>query len=287
MKTAVCLVVRNEVRDIEEWIAYHALLGFDLQIIFDNCSDDGTGERIKAAARTADIRYHYWENRTGRFQYLAYDAACEAYKLEFDWIAFLDSDEFLVLPGGQLVNQFLAGFEGWSALGLNWAMYGSSGHIEFPPGLVVESYTRRAGADFFPARHVKPVIRPRFAIRLANPHYFDMREDMDGHYCDARGQYMLWLRAPEVPGGVLRGVTRAEPDYSLAQINHYFTRSRAHWLAKLRRRYPEDVNFRTMDEFDEYDRNEVYDPMPDGTLAALRRAVAAMRETVGLAAVGG
>ena len=29
MKTAICLIVRNEVRDIQEWIAHHALAGFD------------------------------------------------------------------------------------------------------------------------------------------------------------------------------------------------------------------------------------------------------------------
>jgi glycosyltransferase involved in cell wall biosynthesis len=289
MKTAVCLIVRDEARDIEEWIAFHALAGFDTQIIFDNGSTDGTAQLVQAAAKHHDIRFHDWRNRSAGSQALAYDAACTAYRLEFDWIAFLDSDEFLVTAGGEAVNQFLARFDGFSAVAVNWAVYGANGHTDYPAGLVVESFSRRADESFFPARHVKSIIRPRLAERCVNPHYFAMREDRDGHYCDTNGRYMLWLRAPEAPGGVMRGVSRAAPDYSLCRVNHYFTRSRAHFLAKMRRGYPSDVAIRRIEEFAEYDRNEIEDPVASRDLAALRAAVAVLRSEVAggaLAAAG-
>jgi glycosyltransferase involved in cell wall biosynthesis len=278
MKSAICLIVRDEARDIQEWIAFHALAGFDTQIIFDNGSTDGTAALIQAARRQYDIRFHDWENRTAGSQVLAYMAACEAYRLEFDWIAFLDSDEFLVVPQAEPVNEFLARFEGWSAIAVNWAVYGSAGHDAVPDGLIVENFTRRADADFFPARHVKSIVRPRLAQACPNPHYFAMLEDIDGHYCDAAGQYMLWVRAPEVAGGVLRGVSRAPPDYALCRVNHYFTRSRAHWRAKLARGYPSELVIRKMEEFDQYDRNEVEDPVAAGRAQAVREAVNRLRE---------
>jgi glycosyltransferase involved in cell wall biosynthesis len=277
VKSAICLIVRDEARDIQEWIAFHALAGFDTQIIFDNGSTDGTQALIQAAGRHHDIRFHDWPNRSPASQVLAYQAACEAYRLEFDWIAFLDSDEFLITPDGEPVKDFLARFDGWSAVALNWAVYGANGHEDFPDGLVVEHFTRRAAPDFFPARHVKSILRPRLAEACPNPHYFTMREGTDGHYCDARGQYMLWVRAPEAEGGVLRGVSRAEPDYALGHVNHYFTRSRAHWQAKLRRGYPSDFVTRRMEEFAMYDRNEVEDAVAARNLAALRAAVARLR----------
>jgi len=273
MKTAICLIVRNDARDIQEWIAFHALAGFDTQIIFDNASDDGTAALIQAAARQYDIRFHDWRDRGAASQVRAYEAACAAYKLEFDWIAFLDSDEFFITADGAKVNEFLARYEGWSALAVNWAVYGANGHVDYPQGLVTESFTRRAAPDFFPARHVKSIIRPRLARACPNPHYFDMAEDIDGHYCDPSGRYMLWLRARESPDGVRRGVSRALPDYSVCRVNHYFTRSRAHWLAKLRRGYPEDVAIRKLEEFDLYDRNEVADPVALRGLAGVRAAV--------------
>lgn len=277
MKSAVCLIVRNEVRDIQEWIAFHAIAGFDSQIIFDNGSTDGTAYRIQAAAKHSDVRFHDWQNHSRDSQTLAYEAACAAYRLEFDWIAFVDSDEFFITTDEQPVNQWLGRFEGWSAIAINWAVYGSGGHEDFPTGLVTQSFTHRAGNDFFPARHVKSVVRPRLAVRCANPHYFEMREDLDGHYCDTHGKYMLWLRAPETPGGVLRGVSRALPDYSVARINHYFTRSRAHWRAKVERGYPEDVAVRKLEEFELYDRNEIADPIALRYADRLRNMLAKLR----------
>jgi hypothetical protein len=85
-----------------------------------------------------------------------------------------------------------------------------------------------------------------------------MRGDRLGSYCDARGQPMQWWPAPEA-GGVIPGLSQGEPDYGTCRIHHYFTRSRAHWLAKLRRGYPSDVAVRRMEEFETYDRNEVVD----------------------------
>jgi len=273
MKSAICLIVRNEARDIAEWIAFHALLGFDTQIIFDNASDDGTARIIRAAAGLHDIRTHDWPNRSAQSQIAAYQATCEAYRLEFDWIAFIDSDEFLLPVEDIKINDFLIRFDRWSGIALHWAVYGANGHDDMPPGLILENFTRRADETFFAARHVKSIIRPGFANACLNPHCFDLRGHIDGSYCDALGRSMQWWLAPEC-GGILPGLSHEPPDYSVARVNHYFTRSRAHWLAKLRRGYPSDVAIRTMAEFDEYNRNDIADPIATRYLPALREAVA-------------
>jgi len=273
MKSAICLIVRNEVRDIAEWMAFHALIGFDTQIIFDNSSDDGTTDIIKAAARLHDIRYHFWPNSSQGSQVLAYQAACDAYRLEFDWIGFVDSDEFVMPAEDVRINDFLGRFDGFSGVALHWAVFGANGHEDFPSGLVLESFTRRAAADFFPARHVKCIIRPGFAGRCLNPHCFELRGDRGGSYCDALGRPMEWW--PE-GSGIIPGLSRAEPDYSACRINHYFTRSRAHWMAKLKRGYPSDVAVRKMEEFDSYNRNEIADFLAERYLPGVRLGIAAI-----------
>jgi len=272
MKSAICLIVRNEVRDIAEWISFHDLVGFDSQIIFDNASDDGTAAVIRAAAGVYDIRIHDWPNRSAQAQIAAYQAACEAYRLEFDWIAFIDSDEFFVPAEDVPVGEFLSRYDRWSGIALHWAVYGANGHDEMPPGLILENFTRRADESFFAAHHVKSIIRPGFADACLNPHCFDLRGHIDGSYCDTKGRAMQWWLAPE-RGGILPGLSREPPDYSVARVNHYFTRSRAHWLAKLKRGYPSDLAIRTMAEFDEYNRNEIADPITARYLPALREAV--------------
>ena len=280
MKSAICLIVRNEVRDIAEWIAFHALVGFDSQIIFDNQSDDGTADTIKAAAGLYDIRYHGWTDRSQRSQIAAYEAACAAYKLEFDWIAFVDSDEFVVPAADEPINTLLARYEGWSGLAVHWAVYGSNGHVDFPGALVLDSFTARAGEDFFAARHVKSIVRPGFVARCLNPHCFELHGDRLGSYCDTRGRPIQWWPAPE-HGGILPGVTLQPPDYGVCRVNHYFTRSRAHWAAKLRRGYPSDVAVRSMADFDEHDRNEVDDPIASRYVEALNRNLARLNAILG------
>jgi glycosyltransferase involved in cell wall biosynthesis len=260
MKTAICLIVRNEARDIAEWIAFHALVGFDTQIIFDNRSDDATPAIIQAAARQYDIRFHDWPNSSPRSQVLAYEAACEAYRAEFDWIAFVDSDEFVIPDEDMPINDYLARFDGFSGLAMPWAIYGSSGHEAFPEAMMLDAFAHRAPADFSAVRHVKCIIRPPFAGRCLNPHCFELRGNRRGSYCDTQGRAMQWQEAPEW-GGIIPGVARLPPDYGHGRINHYFTRSRAHWLLKLKRGYPSDHAIRKMEEFNEYDRNEVLDPI--------------------------
>jgi glycosyltransferase involved in cell wall biosynthesis len=281
MKSAICLIVRDEVRDIAEWIAFHAVLGFDTQIIFDNASTDGTDRIIKAAARLFDVRYHDWPNAQPRSQCLAYEAACSAYKLEFDWIAFLDSDEFLVPQDFVPINSFLDRYEAFSGIAIPWAIYGANGHEDYPGAPVLQSFTRRAAADFFPARHVKSIIRPGFARRCLNPHCFDLTGHTSGSYCDPQRRPMQWLPAPE-HGGILAGVTRDNPDYSAGRINHYFTRSRAHWRAKLRRGYPGVQDLRSDAEFAEYDRNEIEDPIALRYFPAVRLKRDAITELASL-----
>jgi hypothetical protein len=60
-------------------------------------------------------------------------------------------------------------------------------------------------------------------------------------------------------------------------VNHYFTRSRAHWAAKLQRGYPSDFVVRKMEEFAEYDRNEIEDGIAARHVGALRDAVNRLR----------
>jgi hypothetical protein len=90
---------------------------------------------------------------------------------------------------------------------------------------------------------------------------------------------MSWQDAPEW-GGIIPGYSSAPPDYAEGRINHYFTRSRAHWLRKLKRGYPSDHAIRKMEEFAEYDRNEVADPIAHRYLPALRCALARLEALI-------
>ncbi|HYZ64168.1 MAG TPA: glycosyltransferase family 2 protein [Acetobacteraceae bacterium] len=264
-RTAACVIVKNEARDILEWLAYHSLLGFDALIVFDNDSTDATGIIVQKAMRRFPIHYWPWHRSDPESQTGAYEEACRHFRDEFDWIGFYDADEFLVLHQHESIAAFLAGFRPFAAVAVNWAIFGANGHEDYHRGLVIESFTRRAPADFAPNRHVKSFVRPAQVRRCPNPHFFAV----DGAYCDPAGAPVEWLRlmdGHELP----LGLSARPPDYSRCQLNHYFTRSRAHWAEKLRRGYPEGGPVRRDEEFDFYNRNEIEDRSACARAAAVR-----------------
>ena len=244
MRTAVCLYVRDEARDIAEWIAFHSLVGFDAIIIFDNLSKDGTGAIARRAGKVRDVRTIIWPWTLRYSQAAAYVACLKLFGREFDWIAFIDSDEFVLPSNGRSIQSVLKDLEGFSAVALNYAFFGSSGLLDYPNGLVIENFVNRAPNDFPDHKIVKSIVRPK-AVRYSTVHAFST----DGDYGSASGAAVSW----EIPAQRVSNV-----DYAAARVNHYATRSRAHWDAKVRRGYRAPVSRREF-EFQAYDRNEVRD----------------------------
>lgn len=260
MRTAACVVVKNEARDIGEWVAYHHLIGFDELIVYDNSSTDGTLSVLRTAARSLPVHIFAWPRSDPAMQTEAYEDACRRFAGTFDWIACVDADEFLVLHQHASVHDWLAGFGAFAAVAVNWAIFGASGHEDVPPGLVTESFTRRSTPDFAPNRHVKSIVRPEKVLACANAHFFRM----DGTYCDGSGNPIAWqhvVGTEQLAGGV----SDRAPDWSAAQLNHYFVRSREQWRQKLSRGYYQGGPQRRMEEFEFYNRNEAED------LAAAKR----------------
>ena len=257
-KLACVALVRNEEQHIAEWLAWQFLVGFDTVLLLDNRSTDNTAALARAFASRWDIRVVDWPMRTPDYQTKAYDHAINLLKAEFEWIAFFDTDEFLVLGSG-LKLKTLLNARPESAIAVPWAMFGSSGHRDKPDGLVIENFLHRAAADFPPNRQVKSIIRPGHTSGPLNPHAFEVH----GYYVDILGRFLAWSNA---------GTLRAPPTYDGAKLHHYFTRSHAHWLEKLERGYPDHT--RAESDFAEFDRNEVFDDSAMRYAARLRAELA-------------
>jgi hypothetical protein len=252
VKIACVAIVRNEAAHIAEWLAYQFACGFDTVLLFDNLSTDATKANAEAVAQHHDVRMLDWPVSTPDYQLAAYRFACAHLGDEFEWAAFLDTDEFLVFQPGHDVRGRLAARAEASAVAISWAIFGASGHRAAPPGLVIENFLYRAQADFGANRHVKSIIRPTRLRACQSSHNFAM---LDGPTVDLEGRRLKFL-----PDGQLDGM----PDYSIAQVNHYFTRSLEHWSAKLARGYHDTT--RAFAEFRNYDKNTVFD---DGALRLL------------------
>jgi glycosyltransferase involved in cell wall biosynthesis len=259
MRTAVCLYVRNEERDIAEWIAFHLVVGFDAVILFDNLSKDRTAAIARRMGQTRDVRVIPWPWPFRYSQAGAYTACLTLFGRAFDWIAFVDSDEFVLPMGGRSIKAVLAPLDHAAAVALTYAFFGSSGHVDYPPGLVIESFTHRGPDDFAPNSVVKSIVRPKGA-RYQTSHAFRVA----GDYVDATGAPVVWTDPAH---------RIATVDHTRVRVNHYFTRSKAHWADKMARGYRGPL-LRPEGEFEAYDRNEVEDLEAAKLAAAVRAELA-------------
>jgi hypothetical protein len=105
MKVAIIAIAKNENLYINEWVNHHLNLGFDNIIICDN--DD---ELILPSVVTDDRVIIEDYTTIYGVQQIAYRETFKKYRDKFDWIFFIDIDEFLVLEKHNNVKDFLSTF---------------------------------------------------------------------------------------------------------------------------------------------------------------------------------
>ncbi|HEX3899453.1 MAG TPA: glycosyltransferase family 2 protein [Mycobacteriales bacterium] len=242
-------MVRNEGAGIAEWIAYHLAVGFDTLILYDNASTDATRHVAGKMAQVGDVRCLDWPRRHQSAHTEAIDDGLKRFGAEFDWMFFFDVDEFVLPIEHPSIAQVMTSYgSDVAAVGFNWLMYGSSGLAEQPDGsLVIEAFRRHSAPSFEPNALVKSAVRPDRALRCLSSHAFEV----DGRYVAGDGDDADWL----FPGRTANAPLR----YGGARINHYFTKSRSQWEAKLARGYVDAE--RNVSDFLAYDRNEQQDDL--------------------------
>lgn len=212
--------------------------------MLDNNSADRTKEKASVFGRHFDVRVLDWKLADPDYQLKAYDFVVQKFGFEFEWIAFFDTDEFLIFNQDYDLRHVLSERTDADGIAVPWSVFGSSGYLSPPPGLTSENFLYRSEANFGPNRHIKSIVRPTQVKSCLNPHIFDI----SGAYRHLDGQEVSW----ESPG-----IVASPPSYEVAKLNHYFTRSFADWKKKMARGYHDII--RQISDFEAYDRNEVYD----------------------------
>ena len=130
MIKVICAIAKNENLYINDWVNYHLNLGFDKIYLYDN-NDLGTeyvGNFIEKKDKVEIIDVRNTKNKTN-IQIWSYNNFYNTYK--FDWVCFLDIDEFLVLNNWKNVEEFLTDplFNNAIVIKLNWHLFGDDGRI--------------------------------------------------------------------------------------------------------------------------------------------------------------
>jgi hypothetical protein len=255
---SVCAIYRDVASYLAEWIEFHRLVGVERFFLYDNGSVDEHREVLAPYVEAGIVEVTDWPEFPG--QTSAYKH-CLSQGPRSRWIAFIDTDEFLFSPTLRPLPEVLADYEQWPAVVVNWAVFGHSGHRERPPGLVIESYLRRA-ADQAPINtFVKSIVDPARALgcrRDTSVHIFTFTE---GIPVDEQQRERPDVRA------------RVEPvSFARLRINHYFTKSEEEWREKSSK--PMAANGQMRGTEIQEDLDAVHDDTITAYVPALRAALA-------------
>jgi hypothetical protein len=126
MRVAIIAIAKCENLYINEWIDYHLHIGFDNIIICDN--DDTF--ILKDIISNPKVILEDFTNVCG-VQLPAYRQTFAKYKSDYDWIFFIDIDEFLVLETHTNVKDFLSSYsEDTQVINLCWKHFNDNDTLD-------------------------------------------------------------------------------------------------------------------------------------------------------------
>jgi hypothetical protein len=252
---SVCAIFKDEAPYLAEWVTFYETVGVDHFYLYDNGSADRPELVLKPWLDRGKVTLHPWDRHPGQLR--AYGHCLSHRWRQTRWLMFVDLDEFLFSPVDPHLPSVLTRYERFPGVGVNWVMFGSSGHKTRPDGPVTLAYTRRAGLEFRmaergmvrpggdPAKvidyypqccHIKTIVDAGRANAVLTPHSFGYRD----------GALAVDERGEPIASAPLYSLTE-EPRIEVLRVNHYFSKSLAEYQAKLSRpradsgeRYPLD-----------------------------------------------
>jgi hypothetical protein len=160
-------------------------------------------------------------------QKMAYDHALANFAMPYRWVAFIDIDEFMFPVKGSSLPDTMKQLEHLPAISMPWFMYGHGGHEKKPHGLVIRNFTERSAfppiASQYTLLKFKSIFNPR-AVAKVGIHSFETVDE---------GEVLINDRGQIYPHHQMRVLEYATADH--IRLNHYFTRSKEEFRAKLMR----------------------------------------------------
>jgi hypothetical protein len=234
IKIALVCIAKNEDHYIKEWVDYHKIVGFDHIFIYQNDWEylvndpDVTKIDFNGEAKQVEAYNDFIKNRSA----------------DYDWVAFLDVDEFLVLKQHQDIKHFISDYSEFEAVGINWKLFGDNGLTDIVNGdYNVLGRFKMAQDSLNP--HLKTI------VKLGNPDLY------------------MYVHGPssniKVVGTDKEVITDENNQfnengfYDIAQINHYFVKTKPEFIQKIARGRASEIGFKSLSNFEAHNTNDIED----------------------------
>lgn len=155
---------QNEHLDVVEWLVHHLAVGVGhfymcvgdgTQVStsisrflyrYDDHSDPPMRDLLEPWIQSNLVTYLTMEydpsdsaSKKIDWQVLSFQHCMDTFSIHHEWLAFIDPDEFIYLPNPQhpRLHDLLLEFDRYSGLVMSWIVFGSSGHVQRPNGVVI------------------------------------------------------------------------------------------------------------------------------------------------------
>ena len=226
LKVLLCTIGKEENKYIKEFINHYRNLKIKKIILYDN--NDINGEKFnKILNNEIANKFVKIINYRG-FKFPQRKAIDDCYKKNnqyYDWIAFYDIDEFLYINNYTNINEFLSlpRFKKCQSIIINWKYYGDNDKLYYEPKPVTQRFTKpfyfneRRKNNKYMYSAAKSLVRGGLNIKWKHfPHY--LKNIIN---CRPNGNISINYFSP--------------PQYSIAYISHYLTKSTEEFAERLNR----------------------------------------------------
>jgi hypothetical protein len=229
MKVALVCIAKNEDNYIQEWIEYNLKLGFDHIFIYkNNWEYRNDNQSVTVIDFPGNVK-----------QLPAYNDFITKNIGIYDWAAFFDVDEFLVLKKHNNIKEFISDYNEYDSIAINWVLFGDNGLTEIRDNnySLLERFTKRqVGVN----HHIKVIVKVKNNVRFVLPHNTNT----------------LWISPEKIVGN---GPFNYRGSDEIAQLNHYFCKTKEEFTEKINRGRSDTLFHRKINEFDIYNLNDITD----------------------------
>jgi len=229
-KVALVCIAKDEDNYIQEWVDYHFKLGFDDIFIYQNdWRSNLVGDHIHLIPFDGEAK-----------QLRSYNDFIRNNYKNYEWAAFIDVDEFIVLKKHDNIKDFISDYQTFSCIAMNWYLFGNNGHRKVIDNNYtnIERFTKRATEL---NKHIKTISKLSKRLRYKNPHFANCQ----------------WVDSDKNIG---KGPFNEKSSDDIIQLNHYFCKTKEEFKCKVGKGFADQIGkIRSFNDYNTHNFNEIDD----------------------------
>ena len=217
----ICTIGRKENLYAKEFVEYYIKLGIKKIIIYDD--NEINGEKISDVLdefvindKVEIIDIHGFESA----QFPSYNHCYKKYGNQFDFLLFLDFDEFVIIENNININTYLykEKFNKCETIILNWIMYGDNNLLKYDNRTMIQRFT----TSIKQWNKGKSIVRTNITnLIISSTHTIGINTN---YFCDSNGKRLFPKSFNEFKA----------PNKPEAYIKHFYTKTVEEFCYKIK-----------------------------------------------------